>query len=209
MPSMSKVKDPRFWEKWRNAGAVGTMPIKLRVDFNLYYIDSRSLSEAKDHKVDFLVAEEWDMVPPKWEEGESYEEYQKKPMGYTEEPMVHTVYLLNLSLLPLILKKLAKLGWGKREDRHGYPIFHPGKDKTHDGLIRKLAEIGEVNDLLMQTTMPHREERPKRIQRFHSEFPECPNPECEEPGRVGPSGIGGGAEHGGDPFYCYSCCGTF
>lgn len=206
---MSKVSDLRFWERWRKAGAVGTMPVKLRVDFNLYYIDSYTLRAAKGHKADILVAEEWDMVPPVWEKGESYEEYQKKPMGYTEEPMVHTICLLNLSLLPLILKNLAKLGWRRSEDRHGYPIFYPAKDKTHDNLIRKLALIGEVNDLLMNKITPHCEERPKRIQRFHSEFPQCPNPDCEEPGRVGKNYIGGGAEHGGDDFYCYSCCGTF
>jgi hypothetical protein len=27
MPNQSKIESPRFWGKWRNSGAIGTMPV--------------------------------------------------------------------------------------------------------------------------------------------------------------------------------------
>jgi hypothetical protein len=125
------------------------MSLQIIIDFAYLYITVSDLYEAREMKADLLAVSEHEMVPPKWEPNETLEEYEKKPMGHTDEPMVQKIYLLNRDLLPLITEQLKILGWHPSMEEHGCPLFFPGEEKTHDGLIKRLAKIGEVHDLHM------------------------------------------------------------
>lgn len=100
--------------------------------------------------------------------------------------------------------------WGVR-DEHAPQMFNAhvdpaGEDvKMHDEhpFPRVLREL----QLRIAGIYPPELATPGKPER--DDFPDCPNPDCTQSGRVAINHIGGGEAHGGQKYYCYGCGTTF
>lgn len=186
--------------------AADRMPL-MRIEFALSTITAEALSIAKNQGVNFLVVEEWERILPKWEDGEDYLTYLKKRVTYSDDPLVNLIFLVNPELLPLITSSLRRLHWEREMNYHGfgYDVFRPSRDRSHYGLIRSFVDLGMPHRLLIGESVPKPLDCRKWPRRRPSEYPNCPNVGCKEPGRVGFNHLCLGSKHGGFDYRCYAC----